>query len=189
MSATRENLGASRRTPVRRSATVTAPVQSPSVAHVLALQRAAGNAAVSSLMVRRVSAATFRAGLTQAFQEYGERITPDFLSIHDRPGRLLAYNVRIGRGRHALPSIDQVLKTKPGPGTVLAAPYLVLGTIQEAGDMVRVTARMVVVETSEVLASGLGDAKGLDPPAVYAAALAALRKLGPLARVRDTTPE
>ena len=62
----------------------------------------------------------------------------------------------------------------PGP------KFVVQGAVQQAGDTVRVTARVVSVETSEVLGSGKGDGHS-----VYEAAREALAKLGPLADVPE----
>lgn len=160
---------------------------------ILGLQRTAGNKAVQSWLQRapeasevpRVTAGTFRAGLARALRDAGETVTPHHVTVHD-DGALLKFALRIGHDRHVLPSIDQVLKRKPAPGTVPGARFLLQGSLQQAGDNVRVAARMVVVETSEIVRAGLGDAAGHDLEAVYAAARLAIEKLGPLEATPDS---
>lgn len=60
------------------------------------------------------------------------------------------------------------------PGSVQAAPLLLIGTVQVVDDAVRVGLRIVVTETSQIVESAGGDATGTTAEAVTDAAQIAL---------------
>ena len=63
------------------------------------------------------------------------------------------------------------------PGSVQAAPLLLIGAVQIIDDAVRVTLRIVVTETSEIKEAGSGDATGTTTDAITDAAQIALDAL------------
>jgi TolB-like protein len=72
------------------------------------------------------------------------------------------------------------MRSKPAPGTVSGARFILLGTVQQEGAQLRLVMRVVVTETGEIIASGKGDTVGGGIRAVFDAARHALPQLGPL---------
>jgi hypothetical protein len=63
------------------------------------------------------------------------------------------------------------------PDSVKAAPLLLEGTVQVIDDQIRVTLKLVVTETSQIVEVGSGDATGADKSAITDAAQIALGAL------------
>ena len=59
------------------------------------------------------------------------------------------------------------------------------GTIQQAGNSVRLTMRVVNVSTLVIVKAGMGDTVGGGIPAVFDAARHALAKIGPFSEIKD----
>jgi len=68
----------------------------------------------------------------------------------------------------------------PTPGTVTPAFYLLLGMLQILDDQMRVTARIVNVETSEIIETAKGDATGTSKETITDAAQIAFSALSSL---------
>ena len=68
----------------------------------------------------------------------------------------------------------------PTPGTVTAASYLLLGSLQIVEDQMRVTARIVNVETSQIIEASKGDATGTTKETITDAAQIAFDALSSL---------
>ena len=60
------------------------------------------------------------------------------------------------------------------PGSVEAAPLLLIGAVQVIDDAIRVTLRIVVTETSQIVEAAGGDATGTTPDAITDAAQIAI---------------
>jgi hypothetical protein len=73
------------------------------------------------------------------------------------------------------------MRSKPAPGTVSGAPFILLGTVQQEDHKVRLVMRVVVTETGVIIATGKGDTVGGGIRAVFDAARHALPQIGPLA--------
>jgi hypothetical protein len=63
------------------------------------------------------------------------------------------------------------------PGSLQGANDIIVGAIQRAGNVTRVTLRVVNVETGEIVATGVGDAMGTGPAAVQQATGTAMKSI------------
>jgi hypothetical protein len=123
-----------------------------------------------------------RNDLTAAFKNRADAVAYEDVSV---TGSIVAgtakIEVRLGTGKHALPSIEcvdeAIANGSAGPQSQSGATQLLLGAIQQANGMTRVTLRVVDVETGQIQSSALGDAPGTNDAAVTNAAGAALGKL------------
>jgi len=98
-----------------------------------------------------------------AFSSRGISITRHHLAIREEQG-LMKFCMRLGRAKNPLPTREyldeQSPKGKLKPGSVAGAHYLLLGAVQSPGGPIRVTTRIVSVETSVILSAGKADAGG-----------------------------
>jgi hypothetical protein len=88
---------------------------------------------------------------------------PCYLQTEQNDPNLLKYQVRLGKDHNLLPAKDWVKKhvdngdlTSPQEG----GRFMLLGAVQVVGDTVRVTMRIIDVETAVVLFTSKGDGRG-----------------------------
>ncbi len=90
---------------------------------------------------------------------YLPNVSPEAIGVETTiAGQYLKFHLRMNKDYKVLPAIDRVKQTfkqtgKQGEG----AKYLLLGVLQIAGDKIRVTARIVEVETAVLKKTGKGD--------------------------------
>ena len=89
---------------------------------------------------------------------------------------LFHLSVRLGA---AVKPVGQTAPSDDGdaPGSVEAAPLLLIGTVQVVDDSIRVSLRIVVTETSAIVEAGSGDAVGSTAEAITDAAQIAVEAL------------
>jgi hypothetical protein len=126
--------------------------------------------------------ARLRNDLTAAFKSHADAVTFSDVSV---TGSIAAgtakIEVRLAANGRALPSLEcideAIANGSAGPQSQAGATHLLLGAIQQANGITRVTLRVVDVTTGQILNSALGDAPGTSDAAVTNAAGAALGKL------------
>lgn len=90
---------------------------------------------------------------------YLPNVSPESIGVETKiAGQYLKFHLRMNKNYKVLPSIERVRKTygqtgKQGEG----AKYLLLGALQITGDKIRVTARIVEVETGILQRAAKGD--------------------------------
>jgi hypothetical protein len=98
------------------------------------------------------------AGIVAAFGDLG--IPADQVSVNASSG-LPRFVVRLdgnGRPLQSLAAIDRLVASScVQPGSLQGAPSLLVGAVQQSGDQVRITARIVDVSTGEIQAADLAD--------------------------------
>ncbi len=136
-----------------------------------------------STQARRLSARDLRKAMKNALAYAGCSITEDMLTVKEMGGRQFQFSLRLDKGYRPLPQIPS--NVSPPKGGLKGAWYLLLGMLQQLGadqeeGASRVTARIVSVETSEILKSGMGTITGMGAPAVEKAMIQAIEQLGPV---------
>lgn len=132
--------------------------------------------------------ALVRAPVAAALAAHGARAGPEVVAVRDtRDERVIRFHVRLGAGNEPLPVLAclkrEAAAGRVAEGSLAGAGHLLVGGVQRVGSRTRVSMRVVVVETAEVVAQGMGDATGSDGAAVRRAATDAVRALGwPFAR-------
>ena len=107
----------------------------------------------------------------KAFSEQGVQVPDNFISYKDgQPGDLLKYAIRVSRDYKILPSAEwietDIQKGNTKPGTVEGAKFLLVGSVQvvpgttPTNGALGVFARLMVVETGEIVATGSGKNRG-----------------------------
>ena len=86
-------------------------------------------------------------------------VDDDAVTINEQGTGLYHFAVRMSRRNTPLPKIPDDTSDL-APGSVEGAATLLQGALQILGDRVRVTMRLVSVETSEILEASNGDADG-----------------------------
>ncbi len=89
---------------------------------------------------------------------------------------LIHFMVRLSRSVKPLHQIPDDTSNLP-PGTVEGAPLLLLGSVQTIEDSIRVSMRIVITETSEIVEVSKGDATGATVDALTDAAQLAIEGL------------
>lgn len=90
---------------------------------------------------------------------YLPNVSPEAIGVETTiVGQYLKFHLRMNKNYQVLPSVESVKQTygqtgKQGEG----AKYLLLGALQIIGDKIRVTARVVEVETGAVRRAAKGD--------------------------------
>jgi hypothetical protein len=113
--------------------------------------------------------------LTRAFKDHDVPMDDDTVKVTSSDG-LYKFAVRLSSSFNPLPQVHddtQSLQT----GSVQGALYLCQGAVQIIGDQVRVTMRIVSVETSEILQASSADGSGSVLDAITGAAGDALAGL------------
>ena len=96
--------------------------------------------------------------LTKAFQDHNVPMDDDTVRVTLSDG-LYQIGVRLSSSFNPLPKVPDDTSNL-APGSVQGALYMINGGVQIFGDQVRVTMRIVSVETSEILQSSKADASG-----------------------------
>lgn len=117
-----------------------------------------------------------REALSRVLSELGQEVDSNSVSVEPvAPGGLWRFAVRISGQGCILPSLDSFAdcsSTAPGSAT-----HLLVGSLQIAGGASRFNARVVDVETGEVLTATRGDTQGTETEALLQAASDAIRGL------------
>lgn len=116
-----------------------------------------------------------------AYSAKGYAVNENFVGLKQEPGAV-RFSIRIGRGRNPLPSggylDEQAGKGNLAPGSVEGAFYFVFGMVQSTGDQIRVTTRLVQVESGVVQAAAKVDGKATQE-SLESAIREALKRLEP----------
>lgn len=104
----------------------------------------------------------------KGFGNLGIQVPANFLAYQDgQPANLLKYQMRISKSYQVLPSAQWLAeKGIIKPGTIAGAKFLLLGSVQVSPGTtptnggIRLNARLVTVETGEVVAAGKGTSPG-----------------------------
>ncbi len=119
--------------------------------------------------------------IADALSSHGHLTHPDDVQIDTRYGHLTRFVVRMSRDNGPLPTLaclqNQVANGNVPPGSIQGANKLLLGSVQQVGNQVRVTTRIVDVETGTILATGEGNAAGTDQNAIDQAADSSIKNL------------
>jgi hypothetical protein len=108
----------------------------------------------------------------KAFAALGIQVPANFMAYQDpQPNNILKYQIRISKNYQVQPSwgwiLEQIQNGVIKPGTVPGSKFLLLGSVQvvagstPTNGTIRVNARLVVVETAEIIAAGKGTSPGL----------------------------
>jgi hypothetical protein len=123
----------------------------------------------------------YGSAVAQGLSQAGFAVGGDEISTGTTDNGLSTFHVRT-RGGCALPTTACVEQEAAAghvpPGSVAGADYMVVGSVQQAGDQTRVLVRVVNVETGVVVAGGKGDAAGTGSDAIADAADEAAKALG-----------
>jgi hypothetical protein len=114
----------------------------------------------------RVTPDALRQAFTKALRDYGAGPPPEFVQVESPRGASgPRYSVRLGRGYRVLPTEGRI-RAEAAKGRVKdhsqeGAKFLLVGMVQSepASCRVRVTARIVEVETGAIRQTGKGDAR------------------------------
>ena len=118
------------------------------------------------------------AALVNAFLAKDVQVPDDGMKVSQADG-LFHLSVRLSADVRPLPQIPDDTGNL-APGSQEGATLMVLGTVQLVDTQTRVTMRIVVVETSEILESSSGDADGVSEESVGNAAESAISDLSTL---------
>ena len=116
-----------------------------------------------------------QAALTAAFQAHGVPVDDDGVKVTG-DNTMWHLMVRLLEDGTPLPQIPDDTSNL-APGSVLGAKRMVIGAVQNMSEATRVTMRIINVETSEILETGLGDATGGTQDSVQHAAEDAMAHL------------
>lgn len=101
-----------------------------------------------------------------ALQNNGYAVDAASVFVYEAGG-LICFAVRLGAGGNPLPAISCIEQQgNIEEGSQEGAKTLLIGCIQQTGDMTRATAREVDVETGEIGRTGKGDSNGTDQKAI-----------------------
>ena len=106
--------------------------------------------------------------LTKAFQDHNVPMDDNTVNVTLSSG-LYQLAVRLSSSFNPLPQVPEDTSNL-APGSVQGALYMINGGVQIFGDQVRVTMRIVSVETSEILQASKGDGSGSVLDAITGAA-------------------
>lgn len=118
-----------------------------------------------------------RAGISAAFARRGVALGANHIGAR-ADAELIKFSMRLGRARNPLPTLEyieqEVARGKVAPGSQEGAGYLLLGAIQTHGGEVRVTMRVVAVESGVILVASKADGAEASLDSVIDAAFAGL---------------
>jgi hypothetical protein len=118
-----------------------------------------------------VSAEDVVAAVVEGFRSRGLDVGSEHVAaVQSAESGLWIYRVRLDSENRPLPSGETIISAHEEglieEGRQTGATSIFLGSVQEAGERTRVTARKVDVETAEVGETGRGDADGTGPCAI-----------------------
>lgn len=116
------------------------------------------------------------------YAHHGYSGHPSMVTVQEGAGGLLEFGVPLGRRNRPLPNREciqaEAARGNVPEGSEEGASRMLIGALQQAGSVSRVTARIVEVETGVVHQTGRGDGSGTGPAAITEAALVAIDALG-----------
>ena len=116
-----------------------------------------------------------RDAIVEGMQDAGFHVGPEHVGVEAKG--ISHFNVRVSKEGCILPTIEAIKAGCPPKGNQKGAERLLIGSVQQADNTTRVTARVVESETAVILGAAKADAAGSGAQATAAALAAALKQL------------
>lgn len=126
-----------------------------------------------------------RAALLRVLSDHGPELDDSSVKVESWGAEgLWRFAIRISDEGCILPTLDSIANCSSSKAQV-SASRLLIGSLQVAGGASRVTARIIDVETGEILTASKGDSTGTDTDALVQAASDAIGGLGVTVGCKD----